>query len=272
VAPGEVHYQALLALLIPVTLAAVMIAGRGVALAVIGALAAGQVVLAGILDGVTMAHLSPGASTFATAAPAGSVAKASAQTSLLYICGSLPLFLGGELAQPARTVRRGIGAAFALTAALVIAAVAPLAAAPGLMNTDVPGVSVVSEFAGSGLATAIGIGVAVSIAGVMLCEYLAVSRLVHAIGRWPMRPINVALGAVMVLAAPLTLIDPHGFYDVLLKPSLIALWLSQLIVFLIFPLFAAKHRQRLLPAWTLSLAASALALYGLWTTVQQSTT
>ncbi len=33
----------------------------------------------------------------------------------------------------------------------------------------------------------IGVGVAVSIGGVMLCEYLALTRLVHAIGRVSVR-------------------------------------------------------------------------------------
>jgi fumarate reductase subunit D len=194
------------------------------------------------------------------------------ETSLLYICGSLPLFLGGELARPARTIRRGLSGAYLLTAGVVILAVAPLAAAPGLLNTEVPGVSVAQQFAGSGLAEAIGIGVAVSIAGVMLCEYLALTRLVHFIGPWRMRPIAVAIGAVVVLAAPLSLIDPQGFYNALLKPSLIALWLSQLIVFAVYPLFAKRHRHRALPAWTLSLVASALAIYGLWTTLQHAST
>jgi len=103
-----------------------------------------------------------------------------------------------------------------------------------------------------------------------LCEYLALTRLVHAIGRWRMRPIAAVIGAGLVLAAPVTLIDPDGFYDSLVKPSLVALWLSQLIVFAVYPLFARKHGQRMLPAWTLSLIASAFAVYGLVSTFQQA--
>jgi fumarate reductase subunit D len=272
VVPAERNHQPSLALLIPLALAGVMIAGRAATLILLGLIAAGQLVLAGILDGVTIANVSTPASSFAARAPQGSLAKASVETSLLYICGSLPLFLGGELARPARTIRRGLSGAYLLTAGVVILAVAPLAAAPGLLNTEVPGVSVAQQFAGPGLAEAIGIGVAVSIAGVMLCEYLALTRLVHFIGPWRMRPIAVAIGAVVVLAAPLSLIDPQGFYNALLKPSLIALWLSQLIVFAVYPLFAKRHRHRALPAWTLSLVASALAIYGLWTTLQHAST
>ena len=85
-----------------------------------------------------------------------------------------------------------------------------------------------------------------------------------------MRPIAAVIGAGVVLVAPFTLIDPDGFYDSLVKPSLVALWLSQLIVFAVYPLFAFKHRQRMWPALTLSLIASAFAVYGLVTALQQA--
>jgi fumarate reductase subunit D len=269
--PGERHYQSLLALLIPIAVAGVMIAGRAAALIVIGVIAAGQLVLAGILDGVTVANLSTPISSFGISSSAGSVAQASAQTSLLYICGSLPLFLSGEVASP-RTVRRGLTGAFLISGLVILLAVAPLAAAPGLTHADVPGVTVMQLFSTRGLAHAVGIGIAASTAGVIICEYFALSRLAHAIGGWRMRPVNVLIGAVLVLSAPFTLIDPEGFYDTLLKPSLIALWLSQLIVFAVYPLFAAKHRARMLPAWMFTVVASGLAIYGLWTTLHQAAT
>jgi hypothetical protein len=129
---------------------------------------------------------------------------------------------------------------------------------------------VAEAFASPGVAQAIGVGVAVSIAAVIACEYLALTRLVHAIGRWQMRPIAVGIGALMVLAAPLTLINPEGFYNALIKPSLVALWLSQLIVFLVYPRFAARVGARRLPAWALGSVASGLAVYGLWTALQQA--
>ncbi len=131
--------------------------------------------------------------------------------------------------------------------------------------------SLAQEFGGPSLAEAIGIGVAVSVAGVILCEYLALTRLVHAIGGWRMGPVTIAIGAVMVLAAPITLIDPQGFYSTLLEPSLIALWLSQLIVFAVYPSFAHKHGSRLAPAWALAAVAVGLSLYGLWTAIQSAT-
>src|SRR5271165_4377895 len=71
--------QTLLAVLIPAAIGGVMIAGRTASLIVLGVLAAGQLLLAGSLDYVTLANIhTPGAS-FGTSAPAGTVAKASFQ-------------------------------------------------------------------------------------------------------------------------------------------------------------------------------------------------
>jgi hypothetical protein len=266
--PGERGYQTALALLIPAALVGVMVAGRAVTLATLVVMAAGQLALAGILDGVTVAHLATPASSFGLAGTPGPVARASAQTSLLYVCGSLPLFLGGEVRVPA--IRTGLLGAWAVTVLVVVLAVAPLAAAPGLTRTAVPGVSVAAQFAGPGLAEAIGIGVAVSIAGVMLCEYLALTRLLHAVAAWPIGAVAIALGALFLLAAPLVLIDPQGIYTALERPSLVALWLSQLMVFAVFPRFARRRGRAPAPAWALSLIAGGWAGYGMWLAVTQA--
>jgi hypothetical protein len=267
---GEHRFQTLLTILIPVSIAVVMIAGRVAALAVIGLIAAGQVVLVIALDVVTVGHLSTPVSSFAAGAPAGSLAKAGAQTSLLFVCGSLPLFLGGELANPARTIRRGLSASYLLTALVVVLAVAPFAAAPGLARTTIPGVSIAEQFSGRTFADAIGIGVAVSTAGVMLCEYLALSRLIHAISSIRINRVTVALGVAMIVAAPFVLIDPQGFYNTLSMPSLVALWLSQLIVFAVYPRFAVRHGARRLSAWMVGAGASGIAIYGVVTALAQN--
>jgi amino acid transporter len=270
--PGVGPYQSALEIAIPVALAGVMVAGRRAALLVIGLIAAGQLAIAVALGGLTVAHLNTPAGTFGGSAPAGNVATATAQTALLYICGSLPLFLGGEIARPARTMRRGLIAAFLVTAAVVTVAVAPLAAEPGLTLVAIPGMTAAQQFAGHGFAVVVGVGVAVSIAGVILVEYFALSRLVTTITSWPRRRVIAGIGAVMVLFAPLTLINPDRIYDDLLTPSLVALWASMLIVFAVYPRFAIRRGSRPLPAWTLTLAASGLAVYGLWSAIVHSGT
>jgi len=274
VLPGEVRYQTPLEIVIPVVLAGVMIAGRRAALLVIGLLAAGQLAIAAALAGVTLSGFTTPASSFGGSAPAGSLAIASGQTALLYICGSLPFFMGGELGgagRAFRTARRGLLGAYLATVVVTIAAVAPLAADPAMMQGAIPGMSVAQQFAGRGFAVTVGIAVAASVAGLILVEYLALSRLAVALTAWPMRRILVGLGVVMVATAPVLLINPDQIYSDLLMPSLFALWLSQLVTFAVYPLFVARRGGRLLPALVLAAGASALALYGLWTAIQSAT-
>jgi len=275
VLPGEVRYQSLLEIAIPVVLAGVMIAGRAAALLVIGLLAAGQLALAGVLAGVTVANVSTPVSTFGASAPAGSLAIASGQTALLYICGSLPFFMGGELGGNLRTAfrvtRRGLLGAYLATAVVIVAAVAPLAADPALAQGEIPGMTVAERFVGHGFAVTIGIGVAASVAGVILVEYLALSRLTTAVTSWPLRRVVIGIGVIMVATAPVLLINPDQIYNELVTPSLFALWLSQLVTFAVYPRFVAAHGGRAAPAWVLAAAASALAVYGLWTTIATST-
>ncbi len=146
--------------------------------------------------------------------------------------------------------------------------VAPLAADPTLLRAQIPGMAVAQRFAGHGFAVTVGIGVAVSVAGVILVEYLALSRLTTAVTAWPLRRVVIGIGIVMVATAPLLLFNPQAIYDDLLTPSLFALWLSELVTFAVYPRFVARRGGRLLPAVVLAAAASALAVYGLWTTIQ----
>ena len=275
VLPGSTRYQTALEVVIPVALAGVMIAGRRAALIVIGLIAAGQLAIAAGLAGVTVSSLTTPASTFGGSAPAGSLAIASGQTTLLFICGSLPFFLGGELGgdmrRAFRITRRGVGGAFLATVAVIILAVAPLAADPALMRGAIPGMTVAERFAGHGFAVTVGIGVAVSIAGVILVEYLALSRLTVAVTGWPLGRVVAGIGLVLVATAPVLLINPDTIYDDMVTPSLFALWLSQLVTFAVYPRFAVRRGGRLLPALVLAAGASALAVYGLWTTIQTAT-
>jgi amino acid transporter len=270
VLPGVTPYQPYLEIAIPVALAAVMIAGRAATLAVIGALAAGQMILVGVLAELAIHHSAP-ASSFGFGAGRGDFATATGQTALLYVCGSLPLFLGGEVARPRQTVRRGLIAGYLLVALGVLAVVFPLATDPAFTRAPIPGMSVAEIFAGHGLAVTVGLGVAASVAGVMLVEYLALSRLLHVLTGRSVRSLVVGLGAALVAVAPVSLIDPDSLYDDLLKPSLIALWLSQLIVFAVYPRFARRHGVRAAPAWALTLVCCAFGVYGLWATLQHAT-
>ncbi len=276
VLPGIGPLQPLLLLALPVVLAVVMVLGRTITLAVTGVLAVGQMVLVAALAAVTVSHAGPVASlpgtSFTTAAGPAVIATASAQTALLYVCGSLPLFLGGEVVQAGRTVRRGLVTGYLLAAVGVIATVAPLAANPAFTQAPIPGMSVAQVFVGRPFAVTVGLGVAASVAGVMLVEFLALSRLLHAVTGRPARSFIRLVAVLMVAAAPLTLLDPETVYTAMLKPSLVALWLSQLVVFVVYPRFAARHGGRRLVSIPLATAASAFAVYGLYATLQHAAT
>jgi hypothetical protein len=52
-----------------------------------------------------------------------------------------------------------------------------------------------------------------------------------------------------------------------LKPSLVALWLSQIIVVAVFPLFLRSRNSLRLQGIVLALAATALMVFGLYSTI-----
>jgi hypothetical protein len=269
VLPGVGPYQPYLEIAIPVALAGIMLAGRTVTLAVTGLLAVGQLALVGILAGVTIGHDAP-LDSFGATAPSGALVRDAAQTALLYVCGSLPLFLGGEVVRPHRTIPRGLVTGYLLVAVGVVATVFPLAANPSFGFEPIPGVAVAQVFGSRTLAVSVGVGVAASVAGVMLVEYIALTRLVHALTGRPLRRITAAVAVALVVTAPISLIDPAAFYRDLLKPSLIALWLSQLIVSAVYPRFVAKRGGRRIPAWTLAVVSCAFAVYGMVATIQHT--
>jgi hypothetical protein len=94
-----------------------------------------------------------------------------------------------------------------------------------------------------------------------VAEYLALARLLHwlhgvAVGSW------LRLIAIPFIAADaISLVDPERFYADLLKPSLVALFTSQAVVFLVYPRF-----RRTPGAAAVAAVGCALAAYGLYST------
>jgi amino acid transporter len=233
---------------------------------VLAVFAVGQLALVGLLVVVAIVHAHP-MSSFGTTSAAGDIATASGNTALLFVCGSLPFFFGGEVARPERTIRRGVVTAYLLVAVAIVAAVFPLAANPAFTRANIPGVSVVSVYVGHGAGVAVGIGVAASVVGVMLVEYLALTRLMHAVRGVAISTASRLIAIPLVVGGAVSLIDPDRFYSDLLKPSLIALWLSQIIVVAVFPLFL-RARNALRPQGiVLALGATALMVFGLYFTI-----
>jgi hypothetical protein len=121
------------------------------------------------------------------------------------------------------------------------------------------------------LAVAIGVGSAASVAGLIVLEFLALGRLFHWLFELPVRLALSMIAVPFLLADAVSLVNPDRFYSDLLRPSLIALWLSQLIVFAVFPLFRLRTSpQRVLSALALAAVACALSGYGLYTAITGS--
>ena len=194
---------------------------------------------------------------------ARTTARAAAGVSLLFICASLPLYLGAEVVGGSRTVRRWIAAAVAIVGAGFLLAAAPLALVPQkLLDAAVPGAAIAQAYSGRGLAVAVGLLTAASALALIVAEYLALARLLHWLHGPPVRTVLLWIAVPFLLADAISLVDPGRSYDDLLKLSLGALFVSQLIVFAVYPRF-----RRGALAITGAAVASGLVAWGFYTLV-----
>ena len=267
--PGLGPYRASLELILPAALVVFVLAPLFAVLLVLSAIAVVQVVLVVVLGTLSLSRSGGHASAFTHHAGTAATGRGVAGVALLFVCLSLPLFFGGEVEGSKRTVRRGLTAAYGVVAALLLFAAVPLATVPGVFrNAELPGVAIAQAYSGRNLAVIVGLGSAASVIALIVLEFLALGRLVHWLVGTAIRPTLAAIGVPFIVADAFSLIDPDRFYDDLLRPSLIALFLSQLIVFAVFPLFRLRTHPRRVPA-AIALAAVACALmgYGLYTTI-----
>jgi hypothetical protein len=256
--PGIAPYRGSLELAIPVAIVLLALAPLRVALVGLAALGAAQLVFLPVLGGVALAHVG---ARVAAAPTVGVTGRAAGSTALLFVCASLPLYLGGEVRGGSRTIRRGLVVAVALVGALFLVAALPLATVPdALRDAEVPGVAIAQAYGGRGLAVAVGLLTAGSTLALVVAEYLALGRLLHWLHGPPVRSVLRWIAVPFIAADAISLIDPEEFYEKLIKPSLFALFLSQLVVFAVFPRF-----RRGLPALAAAAFASGLAAWGLYT-------
>jgi len=234
-----------------------------IVLAVLGVLAAAQVVALLVLAGFEFGHAS---APFASSPTVNDTGRATGSAALLFVCASLPLYLGAEVRGGSRTVRRGLLAAFAVVAAAFFVAALPLAGIPdSLRSAAVPGAAIAQAYSGRPLAVAIGLLTAASALALIVAEYLALARLLHWLHGPSVRTMLAWIAVPFLAADAISLVDPNGFYDNLLKPSLGALFVSQLIVFAVFPRF-----RRGALALAGAAVASGLAAWGLYTLIAGS--
>jgi hypothetical protein len=105
----------------------------------------------------------------------------------------------------------------------------------------------------------------------VVAEFLALTRLLHVVTGATIRRIGLIVGAVAILADMASVFDPDAVYDRMITPSLVALYLSQLIVFAGYGLYVHR-RGRLGPLdLTVVVISCALMLFGLEVVISQQT-
>lgn len=271
-----------IALLIAIVMLSPLIAG----LAVVAVVAVVQVLIAAALVVVTIASLGAPVTSFVGHGNFGAILVAAGRTSSLYICASLPLFLAGEVRGGSHTVQRALAWTFPAVGALAVIGAFPLAmASQAVVGADIPGVALAREASGGTLPELIGVGVVLSVAGLIFAEFFALTRLLATILARPTRLLVVLAVGAFLGASLISLVDPARTYTLLLKPSLIALWISQLLVVAAYPWFAARQSPSPLVAegrggglWPMPLrggdlglaaGASLLMLFALYTAITQ---
>ena len=270
--PGLTPYRQSLELALPVAIVVLVLAPSVVAFGVLALIAAAQLVLSVLLGILAMSHVGGHVSSFTSSSSPHATATGVATVSLLFVCISLPVFFGAEVRGGSRTVRRGLLLAYAGTAAVLLLVAVPLATvSTSLSGAGLPGIAMAQAYGGRSLAVAIGVGSAASVAGLIVLEFLALGRLFHWLFELPVRLALSMIAVPFLLADAVSLVNPDRFYSDLLRPSLIALWLSQLIVFAVFPLFRLRTSpQRVVSALALAAVACALSGYGLYTAITGS--
>ena len=261
--PGIHPYRWVLELVLPVAIVLLVLAPVRMALAALLLVGLAQLVLMLTLGGIEISHVPV---RFANEPSVDPVGRGVGGTALLFLCASLPLYLGTEVRGGSRAVRRGVAAAVAMVGVCFFIAALPLATVPSaLRDFPVPAASMAKYYSGRELEIAVALGIAAGTLALIVAEYLALGRLLHWLHGVPLRRVLVWIAGPFVIADAISLVDPETFYDKLLKPSLGALFVSQLVVFLVFPLF--RRGVRWLP---LVAVASGLAVWGFYTLVSGS--
>jgi amino acid transporter len=257
--PGISPWRWLIELIVPVAIVGLVLLGTRPVLQLLFVSAALQLVLMLTLGFVVLSKVGAPGRSFTHSPGAHGLARGSVNIALLFLCGSLPIYLGAEVVGGARVVRRTLVASGAIVAGYLIFTTFPLAAVdPSLRQANLPGYAIASAYADRWFAIAIGVGAAASVTGLILAEYLALSRLLFSVTGIPVRKLLTWIAGPFVAIDALSIIGPDWFDEHVLRWSLVALFLSQLIVFGVFP--AYRRRRGRLTAVDVLLAAGAFAL------------
>ncbi|HZP74011.1 MAG TPA: hypothetical protein VFA97_11615 [Gaiellaceae bacterium] len=263
--PGIEPWRWVLEATLPVGFVALVLLGATTVLRVLLVSAVLQLVVLLAFGSVLLAHVGAPAHSFTTVPGTRALTHETAAVTLLLVCGSLPLFLGSEAAGGARTIRMALVVSAAVVAAYLLFAIFPMAAVPAsLRGGDIPGYAAAGAYAGRWFAVVVGLGAVISVAGVIAAEYVALSRLLWAITGISIRRLLRWIAVPFVALDLLSLLSPDGFDENVLRPSLIALYLSQMIVFAVYPLYRRRRERLTILDVAIASVAFAVMAWGLY--------
>jgi hypothetical protein len=264
--PGLAGYRTELELALPVAICALVLLRVTIALALLLVSAVVQLGLLLALGVIELSNSAQPVHSLGAHVSAGTLFGGGLGLSLLFVCASLPLFFGGEVRGGTRTIRVAMVAAFCAVSAYLLVVAIPFAQMPvELRSAELPGMAIADAYSSHSLAVAIGLTTVISIVGLIVIEFLALGRLANFVLGVPIRVALAAIAVPFIAIDAISLINPEGIYEQLLRPSLIALFTAQAIVFLVYPLYRrAIDRRGWIPPTIVAGLAAALMIYGLY--------
>jgi hypothetical protein len=269
--PTLTRHRGQLLVVMPLLLVAGLLLAERLMFVLLAISAVAQVALLLVLTWVVWRGAGVHVSSFAPHGHSGTLARGVANTALLFTCSSLPLFLAGSVVGGAVTARRTLIGSVAGVAVLVAAAAFSLSALAStrLASLDFPGRTVAELYSGSTLADAVAIVSAASVTGLIVTEFIAITRVGHAMFGVPVRRVAQVVAVIFVAGDLISLANPDKIYDDTITPSLTALYISQAIVFATYPLLLRKEGLRRPFEVALAVVATGLMLFGLEVAISQ---
>lgn len=270
--PGASDHRAAIQMGIAIAIVALVVLADRLATGLLAVLAVVQVIVLVAYAGVLIDGAGLHSSTFAANASGRQIPHGAANVALLFLCASLPLYLGGEAIGGARTIRRSVVGATALTATLLVIGMVGYAALGGspLATLDAPGYTLSSLYRGEVFAKLVLIVAATSVLAVIVAEYVALTRLLHAMTGLAVRRLAIAIGALFLIAEAISLVDPDSIYDHALTVSLAALYLSQIVVLAVYPMWRRRTSTLGIVDVAATVAGTALMVFGLYVVIGQA--
>ncbi len=257
-----------LEIVLPVIISAMIVVNRKLPFYFLFFLAIAQVAIVLILSAVIFGVVGLNPSSAVPNVSLGSLAKGGSGLALLFICADLPIFLGGEAQGKGKSIKNALAFSFAIVALLLLIFSIAISNLPENSDTfTVFGFQLAQQYGSNLFASILGIFAVLSIIGLIIAEFIGLSRLMSAMFKLSMPKILIYISAAFIFMDILSLANPDSFYNYLILPSLFALYASQLMVFLVYPMFISKFRRLSMLDIGITIVASLLFIFAIYAAI-----